>query len=192
METSENLTERNTGEQLTLFAVGSLAKTFQPPVPVSVLRENGRDFGVNYSEPFARFDPVTSSWKTSQYCLNGEFGEFSATFPKSGTMRNGECFQLAKWDFHTHGKECFLLPTPEASIGHSPFSVGTAEKLANGIKFRKSGARIGSSLKWHPALLPYLVRGQPNFPNPHFCVWMMGYRTSWTDLNAQETALFPK
>ena len=47
--------------------------------------------GMNTPEPFAMWDQNTSSWKTSQHCLLGGLETYSAPWPTSGTMRNGQC-----------------------------------------------------------------------------------------------------
>lgn len=64
-----------------------------------------------------------------------------------------------------------LLPTPEASLGHSPFSQQTMFLQMEG-KTRKSGDQIGSSLKWHPFSVKFLRCG---WINPKLTSWMMGY-----------------
>jgi hypothetical protein len=183
----EHSTEQNTEDQLTLFAVDSRAKTSVPQGRELGLMANVRDFTRNSCELLMKYDPNTRSWKTSQFLLIGDLAEYSETFPRSGMTRSGECFQLANWDFHTHEKGCSLLPTPTASLGHSGFSIGTAEKIARGDRFRKSGCRIGSSLKWLPALIPWFRRGLSSFPHPHLCEWMMGFPTSWIALDVPET-----
>src|SRR3990167_4135600 len=56
--------------------------------------EQDRDFGPNTAASLANYDHATSSWKTSQLCLNGTLAEWSETWPKSGMTRNGMLFPL--------------------------------------------------------------------------------------------------
>jgi site-specific DNA-cytosine methylase len=50
---------------------------------------SGRDSGASTRESFASYDPATSSWRTSQLCLDGDSMLYSETWPRAGTMRNG-------------------------------------------------------------------------------------------------------
>jgi len=49
--------------------------------------------GLTYSDWFARYDPEASSWKTSQASFMEELNTFSETWPRSGSMRNGQVFE---------------------------------------------------------------------------------------------------
>ena len=49
--------------------------------------------GLLYSDWFARYDPEASSWKTSQVSFMEELNTFSETWPRSGSMRNGQVFE---------------------------------------------------------------------------------------------------
>jgi len=48
--------------------------------------------GGNLPGSFARWDPATSSWKTPQCSLFEGSAEYSGTWPRWGTMRNGVCW----------------------------------------------------------------------------------------------------
>jgi hypothetical protein len=73
--------------------------------------------GPNTSESLAEFDPATSSWKTSQRCLEGELIEFSGTWPASGMVRNGKLFSRPTLGCLIVENESLLLPTPTRSFG---------------------------------------------------------------------------
>jgi len=79
------------------------------------LTESAADCGVNTRESFANYDPAMSSWKTSQLCLDGEWSEFSETWPRAGMTRNGKAYELPRLAPRTDESESGLLPTPEAS-----------------------------------------------------------------------------
>ena len=49
--------------------------------------------GPTSSDWFARYDPEASSWRTSQVSFMEELNTFSETWPRSGSMRNGQVFE---------------------------------------------------------------------------------------------------
>ena len=49
--------------------------------------------GLSFSDWFARYDPEASSWKTSQASFMEELNTYSETWPRSGSMRNGQVFE---------------------------------------------------------------------------------------------------
>lgn len=49
--------------------------------------------------------------------ISGRWAVYSETLPRSGSMRNGELFELPTWAPATGGQECSYLPTPRASDG---------------------------------------------------------------------------
>lgn len=54
--------------------------------------------GPTWSDPFARFDPATSCWRTPQDSLPlpGLSTPCSLDWPRSGTMRDGKCYPLPR------------------------------------------------------------------------------------------------
>lgn len=52
-----------------------------------------QDSGVNSRAWFARYDRASSSWRTSQGCLFAGWDEYSETWPRSGTTRNGVAYE---------------------------------------------------------------------------------------------------
>jgi len=64
---------------------------------------------------FANYDPATSSWRTSQLCLDGEWSEFSETWPRAGMTRNGKAYEHATLVPRTDESESGLWPTPDAN-----------------------------------------------------------------------------
>lgn len=100
---------------LTSSAEDSPAKTSATPASEQESTANAADSGASMPASFANYDPATSSWKTSQLCLDGEWSEFLETWPRSGMTRSGRAFRLRRSVPRTLGKESGLLPTPEAS-----------------------------------------------------------------------------
>jgi hypothetical protein len=76
--------------------------------------ESAQDCGGSTPASFANYDLATSSWRTSQLCLDGEWSVFSETWPRAGMTRSGKAFELAMLVPHTDESESGLLPTPQA------------------------------------------------------------------------------
>jgi len=96
-------------------AEDSPAKTSALPGSEPGSTEPGPACGVNTSEPFATFDPATCSWRTSQASLlTNTLDVYSETWPRAGTMRNGQCYQQPNSELRTCETEFGLWPTPSA------------------------------------------------------------------------------
>lgn len=53
--------------------------------------------------------------------ISGRWAVYSETLPRSGSMRNGELYELPTWERATEGQECSYLPTPVAQpSGNTP------------------------------------------------------------------------
>ena len=102
---------------LTWFLGASPARTYPQPEPATDLTAQGLDCGWKWRESSAKYDQASASWKTRQCSLLGGLEEFSGTWPRWGTMRNGECWERQTWERRTNGTDAGLLPTPLASIG---------------------------------------------------------------------------
>ena len=59
--------------------------------------EREADYGRNMRVSFAKFDPVSYSWKIPHFLFQGDLVTFSQTWPRWGMMVRGECFQLPPW-----------------------------------------------------------------------------------------------
>lgn len=110
--------EEKTSSGPTSSAEDSPAKTFPTPAVAQESMEIEADSGVSSSGSFANYVPASSSWRTSQLCLDGEWAEFSGTWPRSGTMRSGKVFEQPMLVPLIDVNESGLLPTPtDASKG---------------------------------------------------------------------------
>ena len=122
----------------------------------------------NSSESYAWYDQSSLSWKTWQRSLITDWTSFSESFPKQGTMQNGQLYLQVHWEQPTDvqgGGVSQLLPTP----------------TARDYKGR-------SSVKWNQEY------GQRNIPDvltqtgdhmsvsPYFLEEVMGYPIGWTEL----------
>jgi hypothetical protein len=90
--TFEPLTDADGDELLTLWLAGFPARTLAQPAPVTVSTESEAVSGLKWRGSFAKYDPSESKWKTAQCSLLGDSDEFLETWPRWGSMSNGECF----------------------------------------------------------------------------------------------------
>jgi len=100
---------------LTSSAAASPARTSPTPGSESGSTENAPVSGPSSLASFASFDPVSSSWRTSQHSLFEGSIVFSGTWPRSGSMRNGTCFERPTSGRPISELGSSSLPTPTAS-----------------------------------------------------------------------------
>jgi hypothetical protein len=81
------------GEELLMsWLAASRAKTSAPQVLAKASTASEADSGRKWLGSFARYDRESSSWKTAQCSLLGDSDEYLETWPRWGSMRNGESF----------------------------------------------------------------------------------------------------
>lgn len=149
--------------------------------------ENAAECGSTWRGWFAKLDPNGSLWRTPQCSFLEDLEQFSETWPRSGLMLRGQCFQLPTLERRTCAKESGLWPTPVKTDG---FAVGwcltSIERKERG-ETRPSGAKIGTGLKYFRATEKHLING---YPNPNLTEWLMGWPAKWSDLQPLETDKF--
>ncbi len=161
-------------EKLTSCVEGFLAKTSVLLDLEKDLRVRDQDCGASSTELLATYGPNTSSWKTSQRCFIGEWGEFLETWPRSGLMRNGIAFRLPTLAEPISGIGCSSLPTPTARDWKGSRSL---------ISQQKTGRGITNSLP------DYLrIKGNWQYPPVQVVEYMMGFPKGWLDCKRWETA----
>jgi hypothetical protein len=143
------------------------------------------------SGSFARYDPDLHYWRTFQPSLaNLTHDEYSETWPRAGTMRDGVAWRLRMRVRRTSGTVSGLWPTPVVSRGDYAYSHGKkVMKLAGAVKFYTPVARmwkndvgtnrIGSLQKQAGGML-----------NPDWVEWLMGWPIGWTDSKPLEMGRF--
>ena len=83
---------------MTLSLPGAfLAKIFHARERARAYAEREADCGRNMLVSFAKFDPVSYSWKIPHFLFQGDLATYSQTWPRWGMMVRGECFQLPPW-----------------------------------------------------------------------------------------------
>lgn len=99
------------------------------PVSVKLVTTNVT-CGPNTEESFASLNQNGLWLKTLSDCylvnLDGSLREYSETWPKSGTMRNGKCYPQPRLALPTLEKELLWLPTPAKRDFHDLSSSGKA------------------------------------------------------------------
>jgi hypothetical protein len=167
------LTEQAGKELLMSYQAAFRAKTSLLPGQEMDLTESGQECGKRWQGLLARYDPNTHSLRTVQCSLFEDLNQSLQTWPRWGSMQNGECFQQPMWEQTISEKEYGLLhkeiwPTP---VTRDYKDTGTKKALSRAKAKRSSpgvaliiGAELGGSL------------------NPTFSEWLMGWPLEWTDL----------
>lgn len=101
----------------TLSPAGSPARTSATQGSEQESTESEVGSGLSMRESLANYDPASCSWRTSQLCLDGEWAEFSETWPRSGMTRNGELFRRPTLERPTSENASGLWPTMRAADG---------------------------------------------------------------------------
>ena len=159
----------------TCFAGDSHAKTSATPERGLDSKASEAVCGLSSPESFASYDPATSSWRTSQRCLNLELDEFLGTWPEAGLMQRGKCYRRAPSVPHTHDGDCSLWPTPTASMDGRGFGIPLHNKTG---RYKQSTVRRVQEL-----VGKHGWRIHPNFTEA-----LMGFPLDHTAIEQLETA----
>jgi len=171
------LTEIRGEELLTLYRADFHAKTYPQQDEEQELKASEVECGHTWHESFARFDHVTSSWKTLQCSLLEDLDKFSETWPRSGTMRDGACSVLTIPEHHISEIEFGLKQSWPTPTCHAAKDI-----CAPSEEFRKTPS-LGFQARGGDKTLP-------KFLNPVWVEWLMGWPLGWTDLKPLETDKF--
>ncbi len=132
----EPLTESRGEELLTWFLEVFRARTYPAPEKAPESQESAVDSGRSLPGSLAKLDRVTSSWKTAQCLLDGDLEPFSGTWPRWGTMRNGECWERLTPERRTSGIESGSFPTPtvNGNYNRNGLSPSSGDGLATYVR----------------------------------------------------------
>ena len=156
--------KKATGKSMSSVAA-SRAKTSAMPEREPASLASGQVFGTSSLGSLARFDPVTSSWRTSQRSLLEEWVRFSGRWPRSGMTRSGTLFQLRPLVRRTGGTGCGSWPTPRVSADRTSRSClvkqghWSAPSLAQAVELA-AGVLPREYLSWDE------VQTKQQFPTP--------------------------
>jgi len=186
-------------------AAASPARTSARQERAQALQGRAAAYGRTTPELLAMYDPATSSWRTSQLCLDGDLALFSETWPRSGMMRNGIAYRLPPLVPHTgatgYGSlPTHSIPTPTASDHIERRSTST-ETLNFATNKSVSLDRFAKQFPTPNAVRFHTPRTTPRSAmeydgvtplgngglNPTFVEWLMGFPLGWTVLEASAT-----
>lgn len=117
--TFEPLTDSVGAELLTSWLEAFPARTSAPLEPVTDSTASAADSGSKWRASFAKFNRSESKWKTAQCSLLGDSDEFSETWPRWGSMLNGECYLRQIPALPICASESGLWPTPTVYGNHN-------------------------------------------------------------------------
>ena len=104
-------------ELLTWYRAGFLAKTSALPEAGQESKENAAVCGEKWPGSLAKYDRDTCSWKTAQLSLLGDSGQSLVTWPRSGLMLDGRCWELQTLVPRTSESASGYWPTPN-TVGY--------------------------------------------------------------------------
>jgi len=177
--TYKPLTDDLGKELLTLYLEGFRAKTFQVLEKAQESMEIEVRCGTTWRESLAKFDHDTHSWKIPHSLLGEGYQEFSETWPRWGTMRNGECLAAPILPRHPDAKGYGFLPAATKSDA----------KVAKEFKASSCWKNIQTGRQVH--LMQLLMVANTPLKTAislieKTMIWPMG----WTDLQPLATAKF--
>jgi hypothetical protein len=95
--TSNCLIHPNGPEEWIASMQDSLAKILASPAEGAGSMASEADYTAKSSASLTWYDPITCSWRTRQQSLVEGLDTFSETWPRAGTMRDGQCWPLLTW-----------------------------------------------------------------------------------------------
>ena len=132
------LTDDRGAALLTWYLEASRARTFQPQEKAPALTAPAPASGGKCTELSMKYDRNSHSWKTHLCLWDEDLPESSVILPKSGTMRNGLCWERTMWEPRTSESASGYLvwietPTASGKKRSEKFRVGN--KLPNPYEF---------------------------------------------------------
>ncbi len=191
--------EAATLDQLMLFAEVSPVRTSVPRDMASALAASAAACGKSTPDLLANYDPVTSSWRTSQLCLVEGSMSFSGIWPRSGLMQSGTAYQLPPLARITDATESGLWHTPRAIYGEHPGMTSLTHLTGQAIMWPTPNAgdykagmsnapgRQQSSLPRSVGIVEGVSSGRRGGLNPTWVEWLMGFPMGWTALKDSAT-----
>jgi hypothetical protein len=149
----------------TSSAAASPVRTSVSLERAQALKAAAAAYGKNTPELLGRFDHDTPLLRTFQLSLEGGYSEFSGTFGRSGTMRNGTAYLLQPLVRLTDETDFGLWPTV-TSRDHR------TEKCSPEYQEIRNADPRGKTLPWE-------VGGALN---PTWVEWLQGFPPQWTEI----------
>lgn len=134
------------------------------------------DYGLKCTDSFAKYDPVTSSWKTYQRCLLEGWIPYSQSFPRAGMMLNGIVYRQSPMVPILSVIECGSLPRVPR-----PLSMDHKAGHSNPISRRAHNGAHFNLRDWFSEHYNML------YPPVVIVDYLMGFPSGHTDLNVLAT-----
>ena len=135
--------------------------------------------GLSSSDWFARYDHEASSWRTSQVSFMEELNTFSETWPRSGSMRNGEVSE----------RQTLVRPIEESESSSWATPTGRDWKDGSNPSDKvPTNALLGRQAPRTPMPGRKLVNNTTLRLNPLFVEWMMGWPEGWLELTGSASS----
>ena len=157
--------------ELMWYQGDSLVRTYLPQEKEQEYVESDLECGPRWPESLARYDPVTSSWRTAQCSLVEGLELYSEIFPRWGIMHDGEFWEQMPLDFHITEPDCGWLPSP------------------SGVP-SKENHMIGRLDEWGGSSNPFRGHEVGKMFFPSFEEEMMGFPQGWSNLDVCEMHKF--
>jgi hypothetical protein len=154
-------------EKLMSSAGDSLAKTFQAQGGGQESQANEADCGQKWPESLAKYDQITSSWRTHQCLLFEDLTECLEIFPRWGMMQNGELWELTCSEPIITVPDGGWLPTPTCADAKNAGGRQNQYDLSRHAR-EITGKRL----------------------SVHYSEWMMDWPVGWTDITPLEMDKF--
>ncbi len=200
--TLQLLTDDHGAELLMSYLAASLAKISAQQVQGGGLTAPAADCGPSSSGSFARYDRAASTWRTAQCSLFADLESSLETWPRWGSMRNGESFQRQIPTLPTFESASGFWPTPTASLGTKGGRVTPRKGREGGTLIEAVSARrwptpcASASKGSSPASLTRktgasrandridhaVMASDGGQLNPTWVEWLMGWPIGWTEL----------
>lgn len=136
------------------------------------LKASAAGCGPNFTDSFAKYDPASCSWKTSQRCLVEVWAEFSETWPRAGMTRNGSAFERRRSGLYKRGTACGLLPTLCASEPRDSSKASILARMDKGGRVARRICNKSATLRLSDQIVSL---------NPLFAERMTDLPIGWTE-----------
>jgi hypothetical protein len=171
------LTDTHGEAVLMSFLEASPAKIFPQPEKAQGLTGSAAECGPTWPGSLAKFDHASSLWRTHQCLLFEDSTECLETFPRWGSMRDGELWELTMSEQDIKGRDYGLLGTPLARMWKNRYWWKRKDCMGN----------LDELPAMHPEMYGYLDGKQMSLTwLEHHMIFPLG----WTELKPLETHKF--
>ena len=153
------------------------AKIFPQPEKAQGLMGNAAECGPTWPASLAKFDPASSSWRTHQCLLFEDSTECLETFPRWGSMCDGELWEHTMSEQDIKGRDYGLLGTPLARMWKNRYWWNRKDCMGNLDELPAMNPEMYGHLAGKQMSLTWLE---------HHMIFPLG----WTELKPLETHKF--